>query len=296
LPKLRSMDWRPQELSLPDSTSSTVQQFALTGDIDIDARDGKVRIFIDPHTESIKLSISRRSITRASALFSERINLIQAGRDAPTVLRHGPKVVLHVLPISAIEGGRDIDHSSPNQLSSYITPDGYSPGGGRTRQEGWVWHQPREALPGLPNPASWWYSRLDWNGFVEIVETLEETGADEYAATIGGYSLERHIVRTLDRIAEGYDRLFIRSPAIIQVGLLDVLGTKLVKSTAGFTSGFDRPMIITSPLVVSNMRKPLGVAIRPILDSLWRAAGWPDGSPSYGQGDWDGYKNIPIYQ
>jgi hypothetical protein len=64
-----------------------------------------------------------------------------------------------------------------------------------------------------------------------------------------------------------------------------------MRSTADYSHGFDRPVVASQVLGLSDMTKPLGRALRPILDSLWRAAGWADGSPSYGGGDWDGYNN-----
>ena len=150
-------------------------------------------------------------------------------------------------------------------------------------------------MAALPNPVAQWHSRLDWNGFVEIVLTLDEGDKEGRVEVIRGYALERYIVRTLDAVSEGYSRLNIRSAVILRVELVGVLGARLAKSTTGFSKGFDRPVVATEVLGLTQMTKPLGRALRPILDSLWRSAGWADGSPSYGRGDWDGYDNPYSY-
>ena len=224
------------------------------------------------------------------------MNYIQAGIDAPAVLRRGPKLILQVLPTSAFDNGRTIDHAAAQTLAHHFMPDGYQEYEGRPRQEGWVWHQPPQPIANLPNPVSQWHSKLDWNGFVEIVQTLDEADEEDQVQVIGGYPLERYVVKTFDAVSEGYTQLNIRSPVVLRATLLGVLGARFAKSTTGFSKGFDRPIAATEVLGLTQMTKPLGRALRPILDLLWCAAGWADGSPSYGRGDWEGYNNPYPYR
>ena len=181
-------------------------------------------------------------------------------------------------------------------LGHYFTPDGYQEIDGRPRQDGWVWFQPREPVPNFPIGLSWWQSRLNWNGYVEIIETLDKANEIDRVEVIQGYQLERHIVNTLDRVADGLQHLNVRSAIVLRVALSGILGARITKSTPGRTAGFDRGMMIADPVGLTQMAKPLGQALRPILDSIWRAAGWADGSPSYQRGDWDGYTNTALYR
>jgi hypothetical protein len=288
---IRSLAWKPQELSFVDLTTNTERQFILTGTVDASATNSRVKFFLDPHASLAPQPISPDTLARATEFFATRMNYVQAGIDAPAVLRQGAKLILQVLPTSALDDARTIDHAAPQFLAHYFRPDGYQNATGRPRQEGWVWNQPPQPLAGLLNPVSQWHSRLDWNGFVEIVQVLEEADEQGRVEVIRGYPLERYIVKTLDSISEGYQRLSVRSPAIIRVKLLGVLGTKLMRSAVDYSKGFDRSIVASEVLGLSNMTTPLGRALRPILDSLWFAAGWRDGSPSYGRGDWDGYDN-----
>jgi hypothetical protein len=132
--------------------------------------------------------------------------------------------------------------------------------------------------------------------FRTVEDELEEVDSERRAEIIRGYPLERLIVKTLDAVSEAYENLGLRSPVFLRVELGDVLGSRLAKATASHSKGFDRPLVTTEVLGIIQMIKPLGRSLRPILDSLWRAAGWPDGSPSYGRGEWEGYLNPYPYQ
>jgi hypothetical protein len=255
------------------------------------ARNGRVTLPLNPHGMVAFQAVSQEQMTQASEFFAGRINFILSGADAPVVLAQGAKLILQIMPASAFSDGAGIDQSRPQLLAQHFVPDRFQKVEGRPRQEGWVWYQPPQPVEGLPNPVSDWHSRLDWNGFAEIVLVLEQPDAEGQVKTIPGYPLERYIVKTLDAVAEGYKWLDLRSAVMIRVTLLGVSGTRLMKSTTGSSKGFDRAVVATQVLGLHAMNQPLGRLLRPILDSIWRSAGWADGSPSFIGGDWEGYKN-----
>jgi len=290
--RLRGQGWEPQLLSFIDLTTSAEQLFVLTG-IDAYADVGKVKFIVEsPQAITIR-RFSPEQLERAGKLLGERINRIPIGMDLPTVLQQGPKLIIHAVPASAFDGRRS-DPKVVQLLGHHFRPDGYDAIMDRSRAEGWVWFQPPQPVANAPNPASQWYSRLDLTGFVEIVLALHGTEVSDGQKAIRGYPLERHIVKTLDAVADAYARLNLRLPVLIRITLFGVTGMKLVKTTAGCRAGFERQVVVEE-LQLSEMTKPLGRALRPLLDSIWRAAGWPDGSPSYVRGDWDGYTNAYPY-
>lgn len=293
---IRSLKWEPQVLSFMDPIANVARDFGLTGSMDLAVAAGRLKFPVNSQTTAAPQPISPELRERVTEFLADRMNHIYAGIDAPVVLRRGPRLILQILPASALDSDRTIDHAAPQYLGNHFVPDGYQVSDGRPRQEGWVWYQPPQPVEGFPNPVSSWHSRLDWNGFVEIVLTLDE--GDEHARVdiIQGYPLERHIVKTLDAVFAAYERLNMRPPVFLHVTLTGVLGTRLAKSTPGFSKGFDRPVVHGELLGFSQMVRPLGRELRRLLDSLWRAAGWADGSPSYGRGDWGGYDNPYPYQ
>jgi|SRR5271157_3922228 len=292
---IRSLTWKPQELAFIDPATGAEQTYILTG-VDASATNSRVRFILDARALLPPQPISKDTLARATAFFGDRVNHIQANIDTPTVLRLGPKLILQALPTSALDDAHNIDHAAPQLLAHYFMPDGYQDVDGRPRQEGWIWYQPPRRIADHLNPVSQWHSRLDWNGFVEIMLALDEANEEGHAEHIRGYPLERYIVKTLDAVSEGYRQLNVRSPVIIRVTMMGVLGAKLIKSTAGYSKGFDRSVFVSEVLGLTDMTKLLGRALRPILDSLWRAAGWAGGSPSFQRDDWEGYDNPHPYE
>jgi hypothetical protein len=292
---VQTLDWQPQELSFTDPETGNIQTLYLTGVIDASSRPGTAKFFLEPQSAIAPQPISQRTITEASDYFYNELNHFFANIEQPTVLWRGVRLILQVLPTSALDAGRTIDRRGSQMVSNYFVPDGYSDIDGRPRQDGWVWYQPRQPVPNFPLGFSRWQCRLNWNGYVEIIETLEKADELGRVDTIQGYQLERHIVNTLDRVADGLQQLNIRSPIILRIALSGVLATRIAKNTPGRTPGFDREMVVTEPIGLTAMAKPLGLILRPALDSIWHAAGWPNGSPSYQRGEWEGYVNKDLY-
>jgi hypothetical protein len=88
---IRSLAWKPQELSFVDLTTNTEQQYMLSGTVDASGTNGRVKFFLDPQA-SLPPPISPNTLTRAE-FFAARMNYVQAAIDAPAVLRHGAKLI-----------------------------------------------------------------------------------------------------------------------------------------------------------------------------------------------------------
>lgn len=287
---IETLGWQPTRIGFADP-SGAVRSFFLTQRMDT-SNPGRVKFFMDDQPTITPQPISPALLERANATFGDRLNQIIIGMGVPAPLRWGPTLILQAIPASAFVG-REIGSSRSElmALGPCFMPDGFQRIEGRSRQEGWVWHQPGEKVENLQTPVVSWHSSLDWDGFVQIVLNLEEAKQTVDPITLAGYPLERIIVKTLESVAEGYEKLQLRSPVIVRVTLNNVLGCRLIRSTGGHAQGFDRPCYLTESVGISTMTKPLGKVLRPILESIWRGAGWSDGSPSFGRGDWEGYKN-----
>jgi hypothetical protein len=228
-------------------------------------------------------------LEKAREFSATRINLVQAGGFLPTVLAHGPKLTLHVIPVTSLREGAAIDHMAMRRLCSRFKPAHYERFIERINIEGWKLWQPPEPSPPLPNPVSLWCSAVTNEGITEIVETLASVAPAALAPAIKGYPLEADIVATLDQVAEAYSALGITSAAILKATLLGVQGVYLERSHPGPAQGFDRPFVVLPEVHLERIAKPIGNFLRPMFDALWRAAGWSDGSQSFSRSEWSGY-------
>lgn len=136
-----------------------------------------------------------------------------------------------------------------------------------------------------------WYSQVYLNGIVEIVKVIDPIGEPEDAGPkeFDGVEIEREIVETLDQAALTYAAVGMGGPAMVMVSLIDVFQHRLYRPHTTYSRGFERPLVELPDLVLPDVTPPLARALRPLLDDLWRAAGWGAGSPSYSDGEWTGY-------
>jgi hypothetical protein len=76
--------------------------------------------------------------------------------------------------------------------------------------------------------------------------------------------------------------------ALIAVSLDGMEDVELTRARQGGRR-IRRPDIYLPITEISDLTAPLADALREPLDILWQTAGWPDGSPSFGEGAWAGY-------
>jgi hypothetical protein len=211
------------------------------------------------------------------------------GGQLPTVLALGPRLVLHIVPKSALHEGAAIDQAAMRRFRWHFKPAHFENFLERTNIDGWLLWQAPVPSPPLPNPVSSWCSMVTNEGITEIVETLVPVAQDAPVPPIKGYPLEAGIVATLDQVAEGYAALGVTSSAIVRTTLIGVQGMRLERSRPSGAPGFDRPFVVLPEIFLERIAKPMGHFLRPMFDALWRGAGWSDGSQSFSRGEWAGY-------
>ena len=161
--------------------------------------------------------------------------------------------------------------------------------GDRPHTGGWFVYDPRSVRRGGRGDGanieseSVWYSHVYDNGIIEIVTVIDPIGLPEDVGPkeFLGEEIEQEIVGTLDRAALTYTAIGMTAPARVMVSLVGVAGNRLIRSHAGHSQGFDRAFVELPELILEKVEPPFGRALPQLLDDLWRAAGWHDGSPSY---------------
>ncbi len=146
------------------------------------------------------------------------------------------------------------------------------------------------------NPETSWRMRLVRPGYLEYQATIGARIDDDPDIGVNGLGLEALIVRSLERMAGIAIELGLAGPALFSISL-DGIEDVLLKRARPGGRRFRRPDLNLSVAAVESLDSPMAAAMHEQLDILWQAAGWGDGSPSFGQGAWAGYmdeRNYPL--
>lgn len=146
------------------------------------------------------------------------------------------------------------------------------------------------------NPETLWRMRLVRPGYLEYQATIGTRIDDDPDIGVDGLSLEALIVRRLERMAGIAIELGLGGPALGWISLDGIEDVHLTRARPGGRR-FHRPDLYLPGATVKALDSPMAAALHEQLDILWQAAGWADGSPSFGQGAWVGYadeRNYPV--
>ena len=221
---------------------------------------------------------------RVRAFRAERVGRLIAG-EAPVPLEQGPLVVLHVVPLSALGVGGQVDldlvqghQAGPlvgmhgSALDNRYTFDGFlaTEGG---RREG-----PYEG-----------YALVFRDGIIEAVST-QCAGKRNGGSYIFSGIFEESLIQSLDRYGALLQALGVSPPVAVMLSLMGVKGYQMGVSgwrAAVFRMpGIDRENVLTAPVLMEGLQEDAGRLLRPSLDAVWNACGYPR-SPNYCEdGNW----------
>lgn len=200
---------------------------------------------------------------------------------APTIIRQ-PQFALIVVPLSASDGACV---SGDKLLSAlpYFTPPGFSEAEEGNDENEWWAYDPKVLPEPLKNGVSRWCTRLFNNGVFDYAQMLSQTDG-----VVDGRALEHAIVAMADRLSRAGRALHFGDEALIGVTLHGVTDTILSDRGKG-PRPFHKPIVPLGFVVTRRFGENVGDDLRPLFDTLWRAAGWRAGAPSFTEGGWQGY-------
>ena len=243
-----------------------------------------------------------RQMFLLSETIPERIRDFRASRIAvinegatPAILNDGPKVVLHVVPFSAISLNEQLD------LPALTHPLDQS---GKRRLYSDNLRYNFEGLYRAPlvDEGSNFY-QVFRNGSLEFVRVVQQQNEGEiFAPDIGEIISDTYLPRML----EWYDILNVNSPMFYMLSILNVQNQKLTMRTAGgseFLVGsidptdiraiVDKDHLLTTEVHVETIETDANTImrlLRPALDAVWQASGWPEAKGYDAEGNWVGIK------
>jgi len=218
----------------------------------------------------------------------DRLARISAG-DTPVPLLANPKVVLHLIPLTAADPIAQIDAAgiSSGSSSDHFGPIFTSSSNRRINFDGYLLFSkyPKDQ-------AAHAYTQVFRSGAVEAVEAKMLGGHAQYDEQgIPSIALEASLIQALDGYLTGLDLLGVSPPFLLAVSLLGVRDLKMIVSlnrAFGPDAGIDRNDLIIPELLVDEPQLGAETILRPAFDAIWQAAGWA-GSIDYDEkGKWTG--------
>lgn len=184
----------------------------------------------------------------------------------------GLKVILHLVPIAALDESFSIDVSI---LDRPILP---LFGGGSWRYN----FDGRINASNTPEGVDA-YVQLFHSGIIEAVKIFPKR------ERIGSTALERNLIEATDSYLKAQQRLELAAPLAVLLSLSGVKGCELLVGGRFWSYDrypFDRDELIIPPLVLETFPEHLSREMRPIFDRIWQAAGVPRCMHYGDDGDW----------
>jgi hypothetical protein len=198
-----------------------------------------------------------------------------------------PSMTLRAIPLPAMERRR-LDPQAVARAQLRFPPDAqvrvHSDSDGRQ----W-WSSGLLYDVGKPNGETRWRTRLVRPGAIEYEATIGFRVDDDPEIVIDGRTLEADVVASIGRLGVALAELGLGGPALVEISFDGAEDVMLSRARGGGRK-IGRPQIGLPTALVDDLADRVADALHEQFDILWQTAGWPDGSPSFGSGGWDGYR------
>jgi hypothetical protein len=244
---------------------------------------GKYQLDVGEIRNAFALSDSVR--TSLSRWRADRLARISA-RETPVLLAPNAMTVLHTIPVVSADQIQRIDVSGVAESGTDLRP---LYGGGwnsRLNFDGALAYAPHHA-----DPVAISYTQLFRNGAVEGVEAwMLRAGRDDQPHDIPSLLLERTLIQGLRVQFRLLMALEISAPVVVCVALLGVRGLKMAVQPGRYWSfdayPIDRDDLVIPEIWVDDLNNAPAALLRPAIDAIWQAAGWPRSENYDAEGVW----------
>lgn len=230
-----------------------------------------------------------RSAFSASSVFAATLRHFRLERtakasedDLPVSLGNGPKLLMHLVPMSALDPINLHDYTyEATKLSHKLEP--------LTAVGLHVQHQRRYNLDGM-------FTRMEFStSYLQVFRSgiIECGDSDLFKYTAEYKGIPRHLEDTLLKGVQHYLRsqeaIGISLPIFVMVTLLGVKGFEMNSRQALFLGqrGIDREIVPLPEALIESYDDDVASAVRLTFDALWQACGHEKSLNYTDQGEWN---------
>ena len=229
---------------------------------------GKYPMDVQEIHAAVLASATRRE--RIEGFRRDRLAVIQSD-ETPIPVEVGPKVILHIVPIRAFDPGFQVDVKAVYRMRRGLQPLSGASVGSRYNFDGFLTFDKNDDKPSANS-----YLQLFRSGCLEAVDTGLHymTDGRMYVADIAlGSRLFDALRRYLDMCLE----LAVEPPLVIMLSLIGVRGFEI--KPLGYPNlhptPIDRDVLAPAEVLIEELGQSPEVILRPALDAIWNAAGFP---------------------
>lgn len=203
--------------------------------------------------------------------------------ETPVPLEANPRIILHLLPITALDPSVAFDVRIFAENWSLLRPIGSSAGFYRYNFDGLVvydgWNPIRSRA----------YSQVFRNGTLEVVNSYI-LGSNAESRLIPSVIFEEEIIQGFQIYKDIQNRWGILPPIFVMLSLIGVKGFRMAANSIAWMfkdsiHPIDRDVLLLPEILMDDFTARSDQILQPVLDAVWQSAGWV-GSPHYRDGTW----------
>jgi hypothetical protein len=198
----------------------------------------------------------------------ERLARIVAS-ETPAPLHDGARLVLHLLPVSALDPTSQIDLERINAQARVLRPLHSSGWDMRYNFDGYLTHN-TDPKSGICHS----YVQFFRSGAIEAVDSRILINRDGSKLFPTG-AVERELIEALERYLHAYKQLQIEPPIIVMVSLIGLRGYYIMAGLfKDVRAGFDRDTLLLPDLLIEDLSVNVAALLKPAFDAMWQGSGW----------------------
>ncbi len=198
----------------------------------------------------------------------ERLGRIVAGETC--VPNSGPKVVLHLLPLTALDSTTQVDVELMGKQAKNLQPMYSSGWDFRYNIDGFLCHNTR----GNPKVCRS-YVQIFRSGAIESVDAGILVGRNDEDRLFPAPAVERELIDGIRSYLAAYSDIGVGTPIVLMVTLVGVKDYYILGPEYDDQERFDRDTLFLPDILVETFGIDVGKILRPLFDAMWQASGWP---------------------